>query len=124
MRTFVIALALAAAGTLPALGQPAQRCAKDDFSVNGHPVTVKACAPAVDAGKTVTVDQAFTSGGSSVSQPVKIDVLPGVATSRAINDVSLAPLGLSYTMHVTLAYRGGAVAIEHVLLLPGAVPLK
>ena len=39
-------------------------------------------------------------------------------------DVSLAPLGLQYTLHLTLAYRQAAVSIEHALLLPGAVPLK
>jgi hypothetical protein len=36
----------------------------------------------------------------------------------------LAPLGLAYTLHLTLAYRGSAASIEHALLLPGAVPLK
>ena len=46
------------------------------------------------------------------------------AGARAVDDVSLTPLGLPYTMHLTLAYRDAAVAVEHALLLPGAVPLK
>jgi hypothetical protein len=124
MRTFAAALALLAASAVPALAQPAQRCSHDTFSVGGQPVAVTACAGAPDSGKTVAVTETFKNATASFSHAVSIEVLPGAAASRAVDDVSLAPLGLQYTLHLTLAYREAAVTIEHALLLPGAVPLK
>ena len=124
MRTFVAVLALFAASIAPALPQPASRCSRDAFSVGGQPVTVTVCAGAPDGGKTVAVTETFKNAASSFNHVASIEVLPGAAASRAVDDVSLAPLGLQYTLHLTLAYRDAAVSIEHALLLPGAVPLK
>ncbi|HEY0615432.1 MAG TPA: hypothetical protein VGC96_12350 [Candidatus Elarobacter sp.] len=124
MRTFVAVLALLAASIAPALPQPAQRCSHDSFAVGGQPVAVTVCAGAPDSGKTVAVTETFKNAAASFNHSTSIEVLPGAAASRAVDDVSLAPLGLPYTLHLTLAYREAAVTIEHALLLPGAVPLK
>ena len=123
MRTFVVALALLCVTLGPALAQPAQRCSRESFPVGGQTVAVTACAGAPDGGKTVAVSETFKGAATSFGHNTSIEVLPG-ATSRTVDDVSLAPLGLQYTLHLTLAYREGAVLIEHALLLPGAVPLK
>jgi hypothetical protein len=125
MRTFVAVLALLAAASIaPALAQPAQRCSRDAFPVAGQSVAVTVCAGAPDGGKTVAVTETFKSGGGSFNHTTSIEVLPGAAASRAVDDVSLAPLGLNFTLHLTLVHREAAVAVEHALLLPGAVPLK
>ena len=124
MRTFVAALALFAASLAPALPQPAPRCSRDAFPVGGQSVVVTVCAGAPDSGKSVAVTETFKNATASFNQTTSIDVLPGAAASRAVHDVSLAPLGLQYTLHLTLAYRAAAASIEHALLLPGAVPLK
>jgi hypothetical protein len=124
MRTFVAAFALFVASIAPALPQPASRCSRDVFPVAGQPVSVTVCAGAPDGGKTVAVTETFKNAKSSFDQTTSIEVLAGAAASRAVNDVSLAPLGLQYTLHMTLAYRDAGVTIEHALLLPGAVPLK
>lgn len=124
MRTFVAVLALFAASIVPVLGQPAQRCSRDTFSVAGQAVSVTVCAGAPDGGKTVAVTETFKNAATSFNHTTSIEVLPGAAVSRAVDDVSLSPLGLQYTMHLTLAHREAAVTIEHALLLPGAVPLK
>ena len=124
MRTFAVVAALVAASIAPALSQPASRCSRDVFPVAGQPLTVTVCAGAPDGGKTVTVSETFKTAKASFDQTTSIEVLPGAAASRAVHDVSLAPLGLQYTLHLTLAYREAAVTIEHALLLPGAVPLK
>ncbi|HEY0396523.1 MAG TPA: hypothetical protein VGD01_18745 [Candidatus Elarobacter sp.] len=124
MRTFVAALALFAATLAPALPQPAQRCSRDAFPVGGQTVTITVCAGAPDSGKTIAVTETFKNAATSFSKTTSIEVLAGAAASRAVDDVSLAPLGLPYTLHLTLAYREAAVSIEHALLLPGAVPLK
>jgi hypothetical protein len=124
MRTFVAVLALFVASIAPALPQPASRCSKDTFSVAGQAVSVTVCAGAPDGGKTVAVTETYKNAKASFEHTASIEVLPGAAASRAVHDVSLAPLGLQYTLHLTLAYRESAVSIEHALLLPGAVPLK
>jgi hypothetical protein len=123
MRSLVAILALLAASIAPALAQPASRCSHETFPVGGQSVAVTVCAGAPDSGKTVAVTETFKGAATSFNHTTSVDVLPG-ATSRSIDDVSLAPLGLQYTLHLTLAYRDAAVTIEHALLLPGAVPLK
>ena len=124
MRTFVAALALLAASAGPVLAQPAQRCSNESFSVGGQAVKVTVCAGAPDGGKSVAVSETFKNASTSFNHATSIEVLPGASASRAVDDVSLAPLGLQYTLHLTLAYREASVIIEHALLLPGAVPLK
>src|SRR5665213_3464861 len=109
MRTFVAVLALFVASIASALPQPASRCSHDTFA---------------DGGKTVAVTETFRNASTSFSDATSIEVLAGASISRSVHDVSLAPLGLQYTLHLTLAYREAAVSIEHALLLPGAVPLK
>lgn len=127
MRIFVAVAALFVAGTLPALGQPGQppsRCSHDTFPVAGQSVVVTACAGAPDSGKTVAVTETFKGTAASFTHSTSIQVLAGASASRAVDDIALAPLGLQYTLHLTLAYRDAAVIVEHALLLPGAVPLK
>ena len=123
-RHFVAVLALLAASIVPTLAQPAQRCSRETFPVAGQAVAVTVCAGAPDSGKTVAVTETFKNATASFNHGTSIEVLKGAAASRAVDDVSLAPLGLQYTLHMTLAYREAGVIIEHALLLPGAVPLK
>ena len=108
----------------PAAAQPAQRCSRETFPIAGQPVVVTVCAGAPNGGKTVAITETFKNAAASFNHTASIEVLPGAATSRATDDVSLAPLGLQFTLHMTLAYREAGVIIEHALLLPGAVPLK
>lgn len=123
MRTFaaVLALLVLTAGAAGAQGQ--QRCSRESFPVNGHAIAVTVCA-AAPQGSHVAVSETFARGAQSFGRSTTIDVLPGADVSRAVDDASLTPFGIPYTLHLTLAYRGGGVAIEHALLLPGAVPLK
>lgn len=124
MRTFAAVLALLAASIGPASSQPAQRCSRDSFPVGGQTVAVTVCAGAPDSGKSVAVTETYKTAAAAFNHSASIEVLPGAAASRTVEDVPLTPLGLQYTLHLTLAYRQAAVSIEHALLLPGAVPLK
>ena len=124
MRSFAALAAVLALCTAPAGAQPAQRCSHDTFAVAGTPVAVTVCAGAPENGKAVAVTETFKGPASSFNHATSIDVLPGVAASRTVDDVSLAPLGLAYSLHLTLVYKEAAISIEHALLLPGAVPLK
>jgi hypothetical protein len=122
MRTFVAVLAFLVAGISAAPAQPAQKCSRDTFDVNG-PITVTVCAGAAE-GRNVAVTETVKAAAGSFTHATTIEVLPGASASRTIDDLSLAQLKLPYTLHVTLAYRDGVASIEHALLLPGAVPLK
>lgn len=124
MRSFAAVAAVLALSIAPAGAQPAQRCSHDSFPVSGETVTVTVCAGAPDSGKTVAVTETIKGRTASFNHTSSIEVLPGAAASRGVDDVSLQPLGLAYTLHLTLAYREAAIQVEHALLLPGAVPLK
>jgi hypothetical protein len=124
MRTSAAALALVLASAASAAAQPAQRCSHETFPVAGQAVSVTVCAGAPDGGRTVSVTETFKNAVTSFNHGASIEVLPGASASRAVDDVALTPLGLNYTMHLTLAYRDAGVSIEHALLLPGAIPLK
>jgi hypothetical protein len=124
MRILGAVFALLAASAAAASAQPAgQRCSNDVFSVAGQSVAVTVCAGASD-GASVAITETAKSGSKTASHATSIGILAGASTSRSVDDLSLAPLGLAYTLHLTLAYHGGAASLEHALLLPGAVPLK
>lgn len=123
MRTFVALLAILASSVSAAAAQPAQRCSAETFPVGGQAVRVTVCGTAAAGGASVPVTETVKSGAKSFEHQTTIDVLEG-AVSRTVDDLSLTSIGLPYTLHLTLAYRQGAVSIEHALLLPGAIPLK
>ena len=123
MRTFAALVALLAASVAPAAAQSPSHCSREAFPVSAGSVSVTVCA-GPPQGRAVHVAEDFNHGSQAFSRTATIDVLPGADVSRAVDDASLTPFGLPYTLHLTLAYRGGNVAIEHALLLPGAIPLK
>jgi hypothetical protein len=104
-------------------------CSHDTLTVDGTPIAVTLCAtpqPPRDAGRSipVTVDESFRTSRAGFTRSALLEFLAGSDVSRTIDDVPLAPLGITKTLHLTLSYRGGLVRIEHALLLPGAIPLK
>jgi hypothetical protein len=123
MRTFVAVFTLLAASSAAATAQPAQRCSTEIFPIGGQSVSVTVCAAPAD-GSSAAITETVKGAAKSFNHATSIDVLPGAVVSRSVDDLSLSPLDLRYTLHLTLAYRGGAASIEHALLLPGAVPLK
>jgi hypothetical protein len=121
MRTIVAALGLLVCSTAaPALADP---CSHDSFDIDGRALAVTVCAAAPSAG-SVAVTQTFKSGSASFSSGATIDIVSGASVSRTATDVALTPIGSARTLHLMLAYRSGAVSVEHALLLPGAIPLK
>jgi hypothetical protein len=122
MRTFAATAAALGATVAAASAQPAQRCSHDVFPIGGQPVAVTACASPQGTG--ALIEQTFKGAAGSFTRSASIDVLAGASIVRQVEDVPLTPLGLRYTLHLTLAYRAGRVAVEHAILLPGARPLK
>jgi hypothetical protein len=124
---------LVAISTVPVLGQPADGCSHDAFVIDGATVGVTLCpgaaAPARRArsdgqGGGITVLETFSSASATFSRTTVVVPDDQSGPARAIDDVSLDRLGITKTLHLTIAYRGGATRLEHALLIPGAVPLK
>ena len=124
---------LVAISTVPVLGQPADGCSRDAFVIDGTTVGVTLCpggtAPARRArsdgqGGGMTVIETFSSAGAAFSRTTVVELDDQSGPARAIDDVSLDRLGITKTLHLTIAYRGGSARLEHALLIPGAIPLK
>jgi hypothetical protein len=108
---------------LPASAQ-SERCTHQTLTVDGLRVTVGLCVPPGATTPSVVVRETFTAHNSSFVKTVVLPIVSGARTSRTIDDVDLAPLGSKRSLHMTLAFRGESVELEHALALPGATPLK
>jgi len=118
-----VALGLAAGLGFPASAQ-GERCSHDALTVDGTPVAARFCVPTGAGAANVSVTETFTAKGRSIAKTTPLAVVAGALTSRTIDDIDLGPLGLKRALHMTLAYRAGAVELEHALALPGAIPIK
>lgn len=118
-----VALGFAAGLGLPANGA-SERCTNDALRVDGTAVSARFCVPAGAAATVVNITETFTVLGKSIGKTTALTVVAGAQTSRTIDDVDLSSIGPKRTLHMTLAYRLGAVELEHALALPGAVPVK
>jgi hypothetical protein len=118
-----VAFGLAAGLGLPAAAQ-GERCTRDTLGIEGANVAASFCVPAGAAAPNVSVTETFTLLGKTLQRTTPLAVVAGALTSRTIDDVDLAPIGLKRSLHMTLAYRLGLVSLEHALALPGATPVK
>lgn len=131
---FLYRVALAALiATIPQLGVHAaaaeDHCSRETLAVRGTDVTVSYClaAPPQRVGSqelALDVDGSYSSSGGSFSRRATLHFVSGEGPSRVLQNVELAPLGLSGTLHLTLVYSGGLIRIESALLTPGAVIVK
>jgi hypothetical protein len=131
LATLAISTVLAATGLTAAAASPAPAadpgCSSDAFPIDGSTVLVQLCA--ADSGKASAAKTLITETLSVKGQPplvrnVPVERVPGADASRTIDDVPLAALGLSRTLHLTIAVKNGNARLEHALLIPGAVALK
>jgi len=126
MKRLALTLALAA---IP-MAAPAQsgNCTKETLPVRGTPVTVSYCVAsshkAPGSELLVTVAATYSAPGGSFSENPVLHFIAGEGPSRVIEDVDLAKVGSSGTLHLTLVYKGNQVAIESALLTPGAITIK
>jgi hypothetical protein len=127
MRTVVRSLAGWAAALAAtsgyALAQPADRCSRESFPIDGNPLAITVCAPA-DAQSPVGIAETFARGTASFERTLSVDVVRGAKVTRAVDEISLDQVGVAKRLHLTIAYRDGRATIEHALLLPGALVLK
>lgn len=105
------------------------RCTSEVLKVKGTPVTVGYCVVGTVQGGAgregaVRVAETYSSPHGSFKQTSPLAFIPGDEPSRVIEDVSLADLGITGTLHLTLVMQGGAVHVEAAMLTPGAITIK
>lgn len=125
---FSLVGALLASAVAPLAAAATPGCSNDAFVVRGTALAVELCAPlgARPVGKSpVTITETITAKGQApLVRRVPLDGGLGDETSHTIDDAPLQSLGIAGTLHMTLAYKSGAVHLEHALLVPGAIALK
>lgn len=118
-------------GVLLAAAAPAAAatpCTQQMLSVEGSPVTIGYCvsgAPRL-AGSEVVVPVAasYSAPHGALRRTMELHFIAGEGVSRVIQSLDLTTLGLTGTLHLTLAYSRGVVQVEGALLTPGAITIK
>jgi hypothetical protein len=124
----IAALTLLLAATASSTS-PKMSCSNQNLTVEGTQVTVSYCV--YGPGRTigaqeiaVPVVESFASPSQSLRRSTELHFLAGEGVSRVIESLDLSHLGLTGTLHLTLAYVGGLVQVEGALLTPGAITIK
>ncbi|MBV8374631.1 MAG: hypothetical protein JO302_03900 [Candidatus Eremiobacteraeota bacterium] len=104
-------------------------CTQETLSVRGTPVTIGYCvsgAPRSTDGDELIVPIVASYGapGGSFSRSSEMHFVAGEGVSRVIESLDLSRLGMTGTLHLTLAYSEGRIRIEGALLTPGAITVK
>ena len=107
--------------------QASTNCSSRTLSVRGTPVTVALCPLVTSRTRSgelvVSTSESLTANGKSMRTQRDFHFLSGEATSRAIELVDLSALGMTGTLHLTLAYHDASVTVESAVLTPGAIPV-
>jgi hypothetical protein len=124
-RALAIFIILAATTALAA----ADPCTQEVLRVQGVAVTIGYCingVPRADGGDEVIVPvtEAYAAPGGTIRRLRQLHFVAGEGTSRVLESLDLTQLGLSGTLHLTLAYSRGVVQVEGALLTPGAITIK
>ena len=126
VRAFAIAVVFAAC-TLRAVASP--QCTQETLSVEGHPLTIGYCiaGPLRSNGAeeiVVPVTATYAAAGATTSRTIDLHFVAGEGVSRVLQSLDLTTLGMTGTLHLTLAYSRGLVRVEGALLTPGAITIK
>ena len=119
---------LVAAGTLRgALADPG--CTQETLSVQGRPLTISYCVGAAPRANgadelIVPVSATYSTASGTLRRASELHFMAGERVSRVIESLDLTRVGLTGTLHLTLAYARGLVRVEGALLTPGAITIK
>lgn len=110
----------------PALAAPP--CTQETLTVEGSPVTVAYCIAGksrVDGSEEIVpVSASYSAPGGTLRRSTDLHFLAGEGVSRVLESLDLTKVGLTGTLHLTLAYSRGVVRLEGALLTPGAITIK
>lgn len=119
---------IAAAGTVRgAFADPG--CTQETLSVQGTPVTIGYCISAAPRSNgaqelVVPVSATYSAPGGTLRRSSELHFMSGERVSRVLESLDLTRIGLTGTLHLTLAYSRGVVHVEGALLTPGAITIK
>jgi hypothetical protein len=104
-------------------------CTQETLRVEGSPVTIAYCiggpARTTPFGEVVVlVTETDTAPGGTLRRATELHFIAGEGVSRVIESLDLTKIGLTGTLHLTLAYTRGLVHVEGALLTPGAITVK
>jgi len=127
IRALAIAAALAASTASAAAA--ADSCTQETLTVEGTPVSIGYCisgAPHSNGAEEVIVPvvATYSAPGGTLRRPIDLHFIAGEGISRVLESLDLTKVGLSGTLHLTLAYSRGLVRVEGALLTPGAITIK
>ena len=112
----------------PVSAAAAASCSQQTLSVEGSSVTIAYCVRATPSVKgseeIVPVTATYSAPNGSIQRAIELHFIAGEGISRVIQSLDLVPLGLTGTLHLTLAYSRGLVEVEGALLTPGAITIK
>jgi hypothetical protein len=128
MRRALTIFIVLAASTVPArlLATP---CTQETLTVEGTPVTIGYCVagPLRANGAEeviVPVTATYSASGGTLRRSLDLHFMAGEGVSRVLASLDLSKVGLTGTLHLTLAYSHGLVEVEGALLTPGAITIK
>lgn len=123
--TLAIAVALVAITAQVALAAP---CTQEILTVEGSPVTVAYCITGTPhssgSEEVVPVTATYSAPGGTLRRSAELRFLADEGVSRVLESLDLTKLGLTGTLHLTVAYSRGLVRLEGALLTPGAITIK
>jgi hypothetical protein len=104
-------------------------CTQETLTVERTPVTIGYCVTASPRANgaeevVVPVTATYSAPGGTLRRATELHFIAGERVSRVLQSLDLTKLGLSGTLHLTLAYSGGLVRLEGALLTPGAITIK
>jgi hypothetical protein len=124
----VPALAVALAAIAIRVTLAATPCTQETLTVEGTPLTVAYCVSGRPhpngSEEIVPVSATYSSAGGTLRRSAELHFLAEEGVSRVLESLDLTKLGLTGTLHMTLAYSGGLVRLEGALLTPGAITIK
>ncbi len=104
-------------------------CTHETLSVEGSPVSFTYCidGPVRSNGAAelvVPVSATYSAPSGSLQRALELHFMAGEGVSRVLESLDLTKLGLTGTLHLTLAYTHGEIRLEGALLTPGAITIK
>jgi hypothetical protein len=124
--TPAIAIALTAITIRAVLA--ATPCTQETLTVEGTPVTVAYCITGQPRSngseEIVPVSATYSAPGGTFRRSTELHFLADEGVSRVLESLDLSKVGLTGTLHLTVAYSRGLVRLEGALLTPGAITIK
>jgi hypothetical protein len=125
-RSLTLFIALAASTVSVVVAAP---CTQETLTVEAAPVTIGYCIDGslkANGAEEVIVPVAatYSAPGGTLRRSIELHFIAGEGVSRVIESLDLTKIGLTGTLHLTLAYSNGLVRLEGALLTPGAITIK